>query len=169
MKAPSTLEIIGPGRSAMMSTLLWFLVLWSAGFGAGSAGQEEHCGSARGEFKFHNNSRQGHIMMTELRLHATDAADCTEMWCSQITVDTDIIFILLYLKAAHRGRQLWRMLCSWWLSRLSGGSARRPYKTSYPWKQKRSSQKDSLSSAENPFPASCLLAESNSGHLDQHW
>lgn len=168
-KAPTTLEIIGPGRTALMSTLLWFLVLWSAGFGAGSAGQEEHCGSARGEFKFHNNSRQGHIMMTQLRLHAEDAADCTEIWYGQITVDTDIIFILLYLKAAHRGRRLWGMLCSWWLSRRFSGSARRPYANSHPSKQKRSSQKHSLSSAEKPFPASCLLAESNSGHLGQHW
>lgn len=30
-------------------------------------------------------------------------------------------------------------------------------------------KKISLSSAETPFPASCLLAESNPGHLGQHW
>lgn len=80
MKAPTTREIIGPGRTAVMSTLLWFLVLWSVGLGPGSAAQEQHCGPARGEFQFHNNSRQGHIMMTESRLHAEDAAVCTENW-----------------------------------------------------------------------------------------
>lgn len=121
-----------------------------------------------------HNSRQGRTMMTGLSVHAEDAAVCTENWFQGRQQPDYSGRTLMCLKpaerwegVAHRGRRQWAMLCSWWVVRRFSGSARCPYITSQPWKKRRSGQKFTFI-RRNPFPASCVLTESNLGHLGQH-